>query len=208
MPVPASIDDLSTTASSNSPAGADTPKDGDNYIRALSAFIAQLRDQLDGTSATGTINDATFSGTMAGAATWSDIQTFASAPAFLATPTGKVTAGTWTPTGTSVSNNASAPSPGTGFYTRVGDIVTFSVIVSVEPTSASTATIFDLSLPIASSFTTAAQAIGTAASINPTTFGNGAVFSNATDDRLQVRFQNGTSTGSRGIYVTGQYIVV
>lgn len=44
MPVPTSIDDLSTTAGSNSPSGADSPGDGDNYIRALSAFIAQLRD--------------------------------------------------------------------------------------------------------------------------------------------------------------------
>lgn len=44
MPVPTSIDDLSTTAGSNSPSGADSPGDGDNYIRSLSAFIAQLRD--------------------------------------------------------------------------------------------------------------------------------------------------------------------
>lgn len=76
MPVPSTIDDLSTTASSNSPAGGETPKDGDNYIRALSAFIATLRDQLNGTSNTGTIKSATFSGTMAGAASWSGIQTF------------------------------------------------------------------------------------------------------------------------------------
>lgn len=66
MPVPSSIDDLSTTAGSNSPAGGETPKDGDNYIRALSAFIATLRDKLDGTSDTGTITNATFSGTTAG----------------------------------------------------------------------------------------------------------------------------------------------
>lgn len=50
MPVPSTIDDLSTTASSNSPAGTDTPQDGDNYIRALSSFIAQLRDKLNGTT--------------------------------------------------------------------------------------------------------------------------------------------------------------
>lgn len=45
MPVPASIDDLSTTASSNSPSGSETPTEGDNYLRAAFAFIAQLRDQ-------------------------------------------------------------------------------------------------------------------------------------------------------------------
>lgn len=42
MAVPAAITDLSTTAASNSPAGSDAIlPDLDNYIRALSAFIAQ-----------------------------------------------------------------------------------------------------------------------------------------------------------------------
>lgn len=50
MPVPSTIDDLSTTAGSNSPAGTETPTEGDNYIRTLSAFIAQLRDMVNGTS--------------------------------------------------------------------------------------------------------------------------------------------------------------
>lgn len=66
MPVPATIDDLSPTAGSNSPAGGETPKDGDNYIRAHAGFIAELRDKLDGTSDTGTIKNATFSGTTDG----------------------------------------------------------------------------------------------------------------------------------------------
>jgi len=62
MPVPATIADLSTTASSNSPAGSDTPQDGDNYIRALSSFIAQLRDKLDGTTGA-TLSSPVMSGT-------------------------------------------------------------------------------------------------------------------------------------------------
>lgn len=42
MAVPAAITDLSTTAASNSPAGSDAIlPDLDNYLRALSAFIAQ-----------------------------------------------------------------------------------------------------------------------------------------------------------------------
>lgn len=45
MPIPTTIDDLSTTAASNSPSGSDSATEGDNYLRALSAFIAQLRDQ-------------------------------------------------------------------------------------------------------------------------------------------------------------------
>lgn len=66
MPVPSSIDDLSTTAGSNSPSGTETPGDGDNYIRALSAFIATLRDKLDGTSPTGTITKPILDGTATG----------------------------------------------------------------------------------------------------------------------------------------------
>lgn len=42
MPVPTLITDLSTTAASNSPGGGESPTDGDNYLRALSAFVAQI----------------------------------------------------------------------------------------------------------------------------------------------------------------------
>lgn len=51
MPVPASINDLSTSAGSNSPAGTETPSEGDNYIRTYGSFIAALRDLLNGVSA-------------------------------------------------------------------------------------------------------------------------------------------------------------
>lgn len=44
MPVPSSIDDLSTTPDLNSPPGSEPPTLLDNYIRTLSAFIADLRD--------------------------------------------------------------------------------------------------------------------------------------------------------------------
>lgn len=76
MPIPASINDLSTTASSNGPAGSETPTDGDGYLRAHAGFIAELRDKTNGTD-TLTIRSGTFSGTMTGAATWSGLQTFA-----------------------------------------------------------------------------------------------------------------------------------
>jgi hypothetical protein len=68
MPVPAAITDLSTTPGSNYPAGSETPTEGDNYIRTLSAFIAQLRDMLNGTSGSPTLltltvtNAANFNG--------------------------------------------------------------------------------------------------------------------------------------------------
>ena len=45
MPIPSLITDLSTTVGSNSPAGSDNVfPDLDNYLRALSAFLASIRD--------------------------------------------------------------------------------------------------------------------------------------------------------------------
>lgn len=45
MPVPTLVTDLSTTAASNSPAGSENVfPDLDNYLRALSAFLASIRD--------------------------------------------------------------------------------------------------------------------------------------------------------------------
>lgn len=42
MPIPSTIADLSTTAASNSPSGSDSPTEGDNFLRALSAIIASF----------------------------------------------------------------------------------------------------------------------------------------------------------------------
>ena len=44
MPVPSNISELSTTPANNSPAGTETPGTADDYLRTLSAFIAQLDD--------------------------------------------------------------------------------------------------------------------------------------------------------------------
>ena len=52
MPVPTLITSLSTSAASNSPDGSESVITTDDYVRALSAFIAQLRD---GSAFTGTV---------------------------------------------------------------------------------------------------------------------------------------------------------
>lgn len=44
MPLPSSINDLSTTAGSNSPAGSESPSTIDDYLRVYASYIAQLRD--------------------------------------------------------------------------------------------------------------------------------------------------------------------
>lgn len=76
MPVPATINDLSTTVGSNSPAGTETPKDGDNYLRAHASFIASVRDFTNGTT-TCTLKAPTITGT----------PTFSGAGITLTTPT-------------------------------------------------------------------------------------------------------------------------
>jgi hypothetical protein len=44
MPIPSAITDLSTTPASNSPAGSETPIEGDNHLRTAYAFIKQVYD--------------------------------------------------------------------------------------------------------------------------------------------------------------------
>lgn len=148
MPVPTVITDLSTTASSNSPAGGDSPVDGDDFLRALSAFIAQLRDKLNGTAATGTVKDATFSGTQAGAASWSGVQTFLAGltSSTLSTHTAGVNLGNvaraaattldWYEEGTFTPVVQGSTSAGTGTYTnqvgrytRIGNRVLINIDV-------------------------------------------------------------------------------
>lgn len=185
MPVPASINDLSTTAGANSPAGSEGPQEGDNYIRSLSSFIAVLRDKLNGTSATGEINDATFAGTMAGAATWSSLQTFSGGiSATDGTFSGDIVVGddasiggdltvtgsllgagigtTYTPT-VSNKSNVSTVTTNAAMYVRLGSsvLVAGQILVLVDAAGAAS---FQLSLPVASNFSAGTQLAGHASS--------------------------------------------
>lgn len=65
MPVPSSITSLSQTAGSNSPAGSDSPALIDDYLRALSAFIAFLRD--DKVSTSGSYSNPAWIASLSGA---------------------------------------------------------------------------------------------------------------------------------------------
>jgi hypothetical protein len=59
MPVPSSITDLSTTAGSNSPGPTESVVTTDNYLRALSGFIAELRDRVISVKDYGAVGDGT-----------------------------------------------------------------------------------------------------------------------------------------------------
>lgn len=163
MTVPSVIADLSTTAGSNSPAGSDTPTQGDDFLRALSAFIAQLRDQLNGTSSSGTLKTPVFSGN----------------------PTGTVTSNSYTPTLTNAQNITGS----TAFqcqYMRVGNVVTVSGLFAMAPTSGATITRLGISLPVASNFATVQNCGGSAVRHSSATPLAAGIWADATNDRAEV----------------------
>jgi hypothetical protein len=203
MPVPASINDLSTTAGSNSPAGSETPTEGDNYIRTHASFIALLRDKLNGTSDTGTVKNATFSGTMAGAASWVGLQTFAGGIA------GSNFAGTtYTPTLTSVSNVSST----TAYpcqYMRVGTSVTVSGHLTVDPTTDGSAVVVGISLPIASNFAEIYQCAGSAHGFDGSDVGrSGGISADITNNRAQLDWVEVNGASSNLWTFTFTYTIV
>jgi len=59
MPLPTSINDLSTTAANNYPAGSDAPSVLDDTLRQHASFIATLRDTKVGTTDTATLTNKT-----------------------------------------------------------------------------------------------------------------------------------------------------
>jgi len=75
MPVPSVIGDLSPTASSNSPAGSDNGSTADDYLRALSGFIAELRDGKLAASSAALTGTSTYGGEEIG---WRDVNTSSS----------------------------------------------------------------------------------------------------------------------------------
>ena len=59
MPLPTSINDLSTTAANNYPAGSDAPSVLDDTLRQHASFIATLRDTAVSTTGTQTLTNKT-----------------------------------------------------------------------------------------------------------------------------------------------------
>jgi hypothetical protein len=115
-----------------------------------------------------------------------------------------IESGTWTPTATAVTNITGTPTTYTCMYTRVGNIVTISGRVDANST-ATGATEFSLTLPIASDFTTTEDARGCANTQSSTA--NRVVFwADATNDRLSFQF-NSAASGSREYSFSGQYII-
>lgn len=73
---------------------------------------------------------------------------------------GSGSSGTWTPTLTNVANIDSSSAPNLGMYFRIGNVVSCAVWVTVDPTTIGVTTSLGVSLPIASNFANASEAVG------------------------------------------------
>lgn len=100
--------------------------------------------------------------------------------------TAVISSGTYTPTLTN-STNVAASSNATGKWSRVGNIVTVSGQIEVDPTAATTNTLIGISLPIASNLASASELTGFAMD-NPVSYGSkGWINGDSTNDRATLQ---------------------
>lgn len=130
-------------------------------------------------------------------------------PTFSGTPTGTVTSGTYTPTITN-GTNISSTNPRGFNYLRVGNIVFVTGYIDVACTAGGDTTSgLEVSLPIASNFSTAVQCQGTftVSAASGVAFGAGIVSGSAANDRALVDF-SASSTGTRAGLLSFSYEVI
>ena len=117
-----------------------------------------------------------------------------------------VQSGKFTPTATGILNVA-ATTAGEMKWSRIGNIVTVSGGITVDPTAAAGAqTIVQLDLPIASNFGASADAAGVCSSQNVTSE-SGAIYADAATDTLRISF-NALSLANHAQSYVAQYEVI
>lgn len=113
------------------------------------------------------------------------------------------TSGTWAPTLTNVANTATLLAEG-GIYTRIGNIVTASVMITCTPTGLGGNEV-GFTLPVASNFSATYELIGVG---NPSPAGdNAAIAADTTNDRARLIFA-ATSGTARSYRINFQYQVI
>lgn len=123
----------------------------------------------------------------------------------IALSTGAITSGTWTPTGTATSNLDSV-TPSQGQYIRVGNVVSGSVLIALDPTASGRVTL-GLSLPVASDLTNTYDATGIAVLDDGSAATIGSVVADTSNDRLLVNIDN-TATSAVNAIVSFTYQVI
>lgn len=115
--------------------------------------------------------------------------------------------GTYTPTGTGLTN-VSSITPGVAQWMRVGNVVTVSGSVSVTPTAAApTKTTFNLTLPLASNFAASSQCGGGGGRNLAAQVEAALVLADTVNDQATIAFM-ATSTGAATLYYSYQYLVL
>jgi hypothetical protein len=120
--------------------------------------------------------------------------------------TGQLSSGTYTPTASGLSGFDSV-TPGLALYTRIGNIVTVSGVITADPSTTGTVQ-FDLSLPIASNFagSNACSGAGQFAMDQGSNARVVRIVGDATTDKASFRF-NSAITASETLTYTYQYLV-
>jgi hypothetical protein len=117
-----------------------------------------------------------------------------------------IASGTYNPTITAITNVSSSGINGPFKWTRVGNVVNVSgSVLIIATTAASTATFFDISLPIASNFVLSTDAAGNIA--NASYLQNGLISANAINDRLAAVYTCAATTPT-SFFMTAQYEIL
>lgn len=118
---------------------------------------------------------------------------------------GNINSGTYTPTLTNVANLAAS----TAYqcqYMQVGDVVTVSGRVDIDPTLATTSTQLGISLPVASNLGAAEDCAGTAFASGIAAQG-AAILGDATNNRAQLEYISSDTT-NQAMYFTFTYQII
>ncbi len=117
-----------------------------------------------------------------------------------------VASGTYTPELTSITNVYGTPAAQASQWMRVGNVVTVSGIIEVEPTSSASNTVVAVSLPIASNLTADEHLSGTAGSQLDARYG-GCVYGAPASDTAYVRFY-GVASSTHPVCYHFTYVVL
>ena len=179
--------------------GTLSPSRGGTGLSALGSGVATWLGTPSSANLAAAVTDETGSGALV----------FGTAPTIsdltVTGTSGNVYSSTWTPTVTAVTN-AAATTASVAQFTRVGDVVTFSGQMTIDPTATGN-TAIRMSLPVASNFSSSRQAAGTFA---PAAFADenvGAILADITNDELLFRYVAKTTANTTFSYA-GSYLVV
>lgn len=116
-----------------------------------------------------------------------------------------IASGTWTPT-VSSTTNVSSSTPRLCKYIRVGSIVHVSGSITFTPSSDGIGVVMELSLPVATTFSTGFEAQGTVTNyVNDTLYGSGVIQAD-TSGTLLVNLPS-SGTGTQTLYFSGAYAI-